>query len=94
MQLTIEFLLCVCQKELVLGGTALNWFRSYLEDWSTQVDIDGELSDPAISRFGLPQGSVVGPIGFTAYILPLQLATLPGTIMFLIMFMLTIFSYM
>ena len=88
MQLTIEFLLCVCQKRIGVRGTALNWFRSYLEDWSTQVDIDGELSDPAISRFGLPQGSVVGPIGFS------QLATLPDTIMFLIMFMLTIFSYM
>ena len=57
-------------ERIGVRGTALNWFRSYLEDWSTQVDIDGELSDPAISRFGLPQGSVVGPIGFTAYILP------------------------
>ena len=54
-------------ERIGVRGTALNWFRSYLEDWSTQVDIDGELSDPAISRFGLPQGSVVGPIGFTAY---------------------------
>ena len=49
-------------ERIGVRGTALNWFRSYLED--------GELSDPAISRFGLPQGSVVGPIGFTAYILP------------------------
>ena len=68
----IDHRICIVRLSERIGvrGTALNWFRSYLEDWSTQVDIDGELSDLVISRFGLPQGSVVGPIGFTAYILP------------------------
>ena len=79
-------------ERIGVRGTALNWFRSYLEDWSTHVDIDGELSDPAISRFGLPQGSVV--VLLVSRLIFSQLATLPGTIMFLIMFMLTIFSYM
>ena len=57
-------------QRICVKGAALNWFRSYLADWSTQVDIAGQLSEPIISQFGLPQGSVVGPVGYTIYTLP------------------------
>ena len=57
-------------QRICVKRTALNWFRSYLTDWSTQVDIAGELSNPTILQFGLPQGSVVGPVGYSLYTLP------------------------
>ena len=47
-----------------------SWFKSYLSSWSTQVDISGELSSPKMSDFGLPQGSVLGPTGYSMYTLP------------------------
>ena len=53
-----------------VSGSALDWFRSYLTGWSSRVDIAGELSDPITANFGLPQGSVVGPIGYSIYTLP------------------------
>ena len=59
-------------KRIGVKGAALNWFQSYIKGWSTQVDIAGELSDPILTQFGLPQGSVVGPVGFTIYILPVS----------------------
>ena len=69
---TIDHNIFICRLSNRIGvmGIALNWFQSYLEGWSAQVYIDGELSDPTTSRFGLPQGSVVGPTGFRVYILP------------------------
>ena len=57
-------------KRIGVAGTALDWFRSYLDGWTSRVDIAGELSDPITSNFGLPQGSVVGPIGYSLYTLP------------------------
>ena len=57
-------------QRICVKGPALSWFRSYLADWSTQVDIAGHLSEPIISQFGLPQGSVVGPVAYTVYTLP------------------------
>ena len=57
-------------QQICVKGPALDWFRSCLADWSTQVDIAGHLSEPIISQFGLPQGSVVGPVGYTVYTLP------------------------
>ena len=57
-------------QRICLKGPALGWFRAYLADWSTQVDIAGHLSEPIISQFSLPQGSVVGPVGYTVYTLP------------------------
>ena len=51
-------------------SVALSWFKSYLSGWSSQVDILGKLSSPKISDFGLPQGSVVGPVAYSIYTLP------------------------
>ena len=57
-------------QRVCVRGTALNWFRSYLANWSSQVDIANELSNPTLMQFGLPQGSVVGPVGYSIYTLP------------------------
>ena len=52
-------------------GTTLAWFRSYLSDRTQTMSIDGRLSSPAISQYGFPQGSVLGPILFILYTQPL-----------------------
>ena len=57
--------------ELGLKGNVLNWFKSYLSDRTSSVCIDGAFSNPLGIDFGLPQGSIVGPFGFTIYTLPL-----------------------
>ena len=57
-------------KRIGVSGTALNWSQSYLEGWSSRVEIAGNLSEPIIANFGLPQGSVVGPIRYSICTLP------------------------
>ena len=54
-----------------VNGTAIGWFASYLKGWKSQVNIAGVLSEPIQADFGLPQGSVLGPLLFTAYTLPM-----------------------
>ena len=53
-----------------MRSTALSWFKSYLTGWSSRINITGELFKPTNLDFGLPQGSVVGPIGYSIYTLP------------------------
>ena len=57
-------------KRIGVSGTALDWFQSYLEGWTSRVEIAGNLSKPITANFGLPQGYVVGPIGYSIYTLP------------------------
>ena len=52
-------------------GAALDWLRSYLADRKQLVRIDSDNSSPTSVPFGVPQGSVLGPLLFTAYITPL-----------------------
>ena len=59
------------EHRLGITGTALKWFQSYLSDGSQAVTIRGTLSSPAPLSCGVPQGSVLGPILFTIYTLPL-----------------------
>jgi len=54
-----------------LSDKVLEWFRSYLEQRSQRVSVHGILSDIQILLYGVPQGSVLGPLVFTMYTRPL-----------------------
>ena len=55
-----------------IEGTALNWFKSYLKNRSQVVKINSTLSEKKQLRYGVPQGSILGPILFNSYIAPLS----------------------
>ena len=59
------------QNEVGLTGTALSWFRSYLENRCQRVIIHGKACSEQQLCFGMLQGSVLGPQLFTLYMTPL-----------------------
>ncbi len=60
------------KSRIGIDGTALSWFQSYLTNRSQVVCINDAVSYPVTLTFGLPQGSVIGPSGFSLlYTLPL-----------------------
>ena len=50
------------QNRFGIKGTALDWIKSYLGNRSSSIHINSKTSPPTVTSFGVPQGSVLGPI--------------------------------
>ena len=70
---TIDHNILLQRLEQTLGitGAALCWFKSYLSDRFQFVHVNDKASLQTKVNCGVPQGSVLGPILFTLYMLPL-----------------------
>ena len=55
-----------------IEGKVLQWFESYLHQREQSVLINSSTSDPLTMEWGIPQGSIGGPILFVSYTAPVE----------------------
>jgi hypothetical protein len=70
---TIEHSILLRRQQYSFGvdGAALAWFASYLKDMVQSVRIGDSVSDPQTMKYGVPQGSVLGPKMYCMYTRPI-----------------------
>ncbi len=59
------------ENDVGIRGSALKWFKLYLSDCNQFVAVNEEVSYRSQVQYGVPQGSVLGPLLFTLYMLSL-----------------------
>jgi exonuclease III len=62
-----DILLQRVEDEFGIAGTGQEWLSSYLDNRSCKISVAGAFSSDFTLKYGLPQGSVVGPLGFVLY---------------------------
>ena len=62
-----ELLLNILDSQYGIKGSALNWITSYLKNRKQKVCIGDSLSSESDLKYGVPQGSCIGPLLFSLY---------------------------
>ena len=63
----------LCDLEnLGITGFTLSWFKTYLTDRNFKIIVNDEESEIGNMKYGVPQGTILGPVLFIIYTLTLQ----------------------
>ena len=68
-----SMLLECLRSDVSLTDSFLDWVRSFLTDRTQQIAYSGQLSSVQSVLFGVPQGSVLGPLLYVLHIAQLAL---------------------
>ena len=64
----LDILTGILQNRFNINGNVLNWISSYLTDRGQRIKINDTISSVHNIKYGVPQGSVAGPVIFLAYL--------------------------
>ena len=63
-----EELILDLENDIGIQGTALEWFKSFLSGRTQATCVKGRTSETVNMKYGVPQGSVLGPVLFNIYV--------------------------
>ncbi len=55
------------ENKFGITGQALQWHKSYLSSRKQCINLNGTRSQEVLLKYGVPQGSCLGPVLFTQY---------------------------
>ena len=62
-----DILLTRLKEKFGITGVALQWHKSYLSGRKQWINLNGTRSAESVLKYGVPQGSCLGPVLFTEY---------------------------